>query len=141
MRGHRVLGWTAAALVVVLACCGLPLAHSRWSESNERRKTDDEIAKYLSLVQRGDRVAADAMLCGGDDTSVVKLSGMNESAGAPRRIRSSSITSSWAWSSVTDGHGRTYRVGLTFTDGSTDTDDFVVEVIADEPCIATEFPS
>lgn len=138
-RGHRLLTWAAAIVIVALIFAVLSFVYSRFS-GNEQRKADEEIAKYLSLVQGRDHSGADAMLCGGDDTTTAKLRDTDEPDSGLRRIEAFAIVSAWGWSSATDGHGRTYRVRLTFANGSTATSDLAVEVIANEPCIATEIP-
>lgn len=55
-------------------------------------------------------------------------------------MESFTIVNTWDWSSVTDGHGRGYQVRLVFADRSTAKVELAVEVIADDPCIATEIP-
>jgi hypothetical protein len=139
-RGRRLLLWTALLLVVALICGGLPYVYFRWSDLDEQRMADDEVGRYLSLVQEGDRSRADAMLCGGDDTTTVQLNDTFETDWSALRIDSVAIVSAWDWSSWVDGHGRTYGVRLTFADGSTAMTELVVEVIASEPCIGTEVP-
>ena len=57
-----------------------------------------------------------------------------------RRIEGFAIIDFEEWSSWVDGHGRTYHVRLRFADGSTATSDLAVEMIGNEPCIATEIP-
>jgi hypothetical protein len=113
---------------------------TQWSARNEQRNADEEIEEYLRLVQGSYVEHADAMLCGGDDTRVAELRDTSEATWAPRRIASVAIVSSWDWSSVVDGHGQGYRVRFTFVDGSTAVSDLAVEVIANDPCIATEVP-
>jgi hypothetical protein len=80
------------------------------------------------------------MLCGGDDTRSATLRDTDEPVRGLWRIEAFAVVGSEEWSSVMDGHGRNYLVRLTFTDGSTATSDLAVEVIGNEPCIATEIP-
>lgn len=127
-------------MIILLVCCGLPYAYTQWSARNEQRKADEEIEEYLRLVQGRDVEQANAMLCGGDDTRAADLRETSEATWGSRRIASVAIVSSWDWSSVVDGHGRGYRVRFTFVDGSTAASDLAVEVIANDPCIATEVP-
>jgi hypothetical protein len=80
------------------------------------------------------------MLCGGDDTSVAQLPGMNQSDWRHSLLESFTVINTRDWSSVIDGHGRSYQVRLVFTDGSTVNVELAVEVIGNDPCIATEIP-
>lgn len=127
-------------MVVALICCGLPYAYTRWSVREEQRQADEEITEYLRLVQAGDRGRSHAMLCGGDDMTTIQLNGTYKLDWNAVRVDSFTIIGARDWSSVVDGHGRAYRVRLTFTDGSTGISDLVVEVMANEPCIGTEIP-
>lgn len=136
----RRLSWTLAVVTGLLLFYGLPLGFARYSDRNESREADKEIGRYLTLVQERDRAGADAMLCGGDDTSAAELPGMNQPDWHLPLVESFAIVSTWDWSSVTDGHGRGYRVRLVFAGGSAAEVELAVEVIADDPCIATEIP-
>ncbi|SCL36074.1 hypothetical protein GA0070624_5449 [Micromonospora rhizosphaerae] len=127
-------------MTALLLFCGLPLGFARYSNRNESREADKEVDRYLTLVQGRDRAGADAMLCGGDDTSAVQLPGMNQPNWHLPLVESFTIVNTWDWSSVTDGHGRGYQVRLVFADRSTAKVELAVEVIADDPCIATEIP-
>lgn len=124
----------------LLLFCGLPLGFARHSKRDESREADKEVDLYLTLVQGHDRAGADAMLCGGDGTSAVQLPGMNQPNWHLPLVKSFAIVNTWDWSSVTDGHGRGYRVRLVFAGGSAAEVELAVEVIADDPCIATEIP-
>ncbi|WP_319463599.1 hypothetical protein [Micromonospora sp. RTP1Z1] len=123
---------------LLLSCCGLSLGFAQYSDRNESREADKEVDRYLTLVQGRDRAGADVMLCGGDDTSAVQLPGMNQPNWHLPLVESFTIVNTWDWSSVTDGHGRGYQVRLVFADRSTAKVEMAVEVIADDPCIATE---
>lgn len=127
-------------VVTALLCCGLLLAFARHPDHNESREADEEIGRYLTLVQGRDRPGADALLCGGDDTSTAELPGMDQPDWHLPLVESFTIVSTQDWSSVTDGHGTSYRVRLVFADGSAATVELAVEVIADEPCVATDIP-
>lgn len=137
-RRHRPLRRMAVLVILTLICCGLFAVYFR-SHRNEQREADEEIVRYLGLVQERDGPRADAMLCGGDDTSIAQPEGADE-RWRLLPIRSFAIVHSWDWSSVVDGHGRAYSIRLTFADGSTTICDFVVEVIGNDPCIGTEVP-
>jgi hypothetical protein len=117
-----------------------PLLYSELSNRNERRREDEEISRYLSLVQERDHSGADAMLCGGDDTRTATLRDTDEPDWGLRRIETFAIVGSEEWSSWVDGHGRNYHVRLTFADGSTATSDLALEVIGNDPCIVTKIP-
>jgi hypothetical protein len=136
----RRLSWTPAVVAALLAFCGLPLGFARYSDRKESRESDKEIGRYLTLVQAGDRAGADAMLCGGDDTRVAELPGRYQPGWHGPLVESFTIVGTWDWSSVTDGHGTGYQVRLVFADGSAETVELAVEVIAGDPCIATEIP-
>ncbi|MFY1672791.1 hypothetical protein ACN27G_35220 [Plantactinospora sp. WMMB334] len=138
-KAHR-LSWTLPVVAGLLLFCGLPLGFARYSDRNESREADMEIGRYLTLVQERDRAGADAMLCGGDDTSAADLPRMNQPDWRLPLVESFAIVSTWDWSSVIDGHGRGYRVRLVFAGGSAAEVELAVEVIADDPCIATEIP-
>jgi hypothetical protein len=75
---RRRLGWAVAVVTAVLLCCGLPLGLAWFLDRNERREADEEMGRYLALIQGGDRAGAPALLCGADDTSVAELPGMEE---------------------------------------------------------------
>lgn len=139
-RGHHVLPWTAAVVIGALISCGIPLLYFELPNRNEQRKEDEEISKYLSFVQGNDHSGADAMLCGRDDMRIATLRDTDEPDWGLRRIEAFAIVASGEWSSSVDGHGRNYRVRLTFADGSTATSDLAVEVIGNDPCIVTEVP-
>jgi hypothetical protein len=136
----RRLGWALAVVTALLLFCGLALGFARHSDRNESREADEEIGQYLVLVQGRDRAGADAMLCGGDDTSAAELPTMYQPDWHLPLVESVTIVSTWDWSSVTDGHGRGYQVRLVFGDGSATTVVLAVEVIAGDPCVATEIP-
>ncbi|MEJ3749076.1 hypothetical protein WEI85_38155 [Actinomycetes bacterium KLBMP 9797] len=137
----RRLSWMlAVAAALLLLICGLPMGFARYSDGKESRESDNEIGQYLTHVQRRDHAVADAMLCGGDDTGVAELPGMNGADWHLPGMESFTIVRIWDWSSVIDGHGKGYQVRLVFTDGSTTDVELAVEVIAGEPCIATEIP-
>ncbi|MDZ5447731.1 hypothetical protein U2F26_34350 [Micromonospora sp. 4G57] len=137
---RRRLGWALAVVTALLLLCGLPLEFARHSHRNESREADKEVGQYLILIQGRDHASADAMLCGGDDTSVAKLPGRYQPDWQLPLVESFTIVSTWDWSSVIDGHGRGYQVRLVFAEGSATTVELAVEVIADDPCIATEIP-
>jgi hypothetical protein len=139
-RGHRLLLWAAAVVIGALVCGGIPVLYVELSNSSEQRKEDKEISGYLSLVQGNDHSGADAMLCGGDDTRTATLRDTDEPDWGQRRIEAFAIVGSEEWSSWVDGHGRIYHVRLTFADGSTAMSDLAVEVISNDPCIATGIP-
>lgn len=103
---RRRLGWALTVVTALLLCCGLPLAFARYLDRNESREADESIDRYLILVQARDRASADAMLCGGDDTSAAALPGMYQPDWHLPLIESFTIVDTWDWSSVTDGHGR-----------------------------------
>ncbi|MEJ3747460.1 hypothetical protein WEI85_29755 [Actinomycetes bacterium KLBMP 9797] len=127
-------------MAALLLLCGLPIGFARYSDGKESREADNEIGQYLTLVQRRDRGGADAMLCGGDDTSVAELPGMKGPDWRLPGVASFAIVRTWDWSSVIDGHGKGYQVRLVFTDGSATDVELAVEVIADDPCVAMEIP-
>lgn len=137
----RLLSWALAVVAALLVFCGLPLGFARYSDRKESREADKEIGRYLTLVQGRDRAGADAMLCGGDDTSVAELPWTYQPPDwhVPL-VESFTIVGTWDWSSVIDGHGRGYQVRLVFADGSAATIELAVEVIGNDPCIATEIP-
>ncbi|GAA4729430.1 hypothetical protein [Phytohabitans rumicis] len=134
----RRLGWALAVVACLLLFCGLSLGLAGRSDGAESREADKEMSRYLSLVQARDRVAADAMLCGADDTSTADLPDMYRPDWHLRRVESFAIVRAWDWSSMMEGHGKGYEVLLVFADRSTATVELAVEVIADDPCIATQ---
>jgi hypothetical protein len=137
VRRRRVL--LGAALVSVVAVLGVGCVYAWQSAArSERHRADDAITKYLRLVREHDRACANAMLCAGDDTSPVRTDANVDWHAT--RIDNLVIVTAWDWSSMVDGHGRTYRVRLRTADGSTITADFVVEIISDRACVGTEVP-
>lgn len=124
-------------MAALLLLCGLPIGFVRYSDSKKTDESASAIGQYLTLVQSRDRAGADAILCGGDDTSVAELPGETQRDGRVPEVESFTIIRSWDWSSAIDGHGRGYQVRLVFADGSTADVQLAVEVIADDPCIAT----
>ena len=99
-RKSRRLWWALTVVTPLLLCCGLPLGFARHSDRNESRDADEEIGRYLTLVQGRDRAGADAMLCGGDDMSgTAELRGMSEPTG----------TSHSSSPSLSSGHGIGHR--------------------------------
>ncbi|GAA4474644.1 hypothetical protein [Phytohabitans houttuyneae] len=140
-RKGGLLRWTLVVVAALILACGLSIGFIRNShDDKESRESAGEINQYLSLVQRRDRTGADAMLCGGDDSGPADLPvGYLEDGHAPV-MESFAIVDSWDWSSVIDGHGTGYLVRMLFADGSTADVELVVEVIGDDPCIATSIP-
>jgi hypothetical protein len=135
----RSLRWALAVMAAVSLFCGLPLGFARYWNDKASREADKQISRYLTLVQEHDRADADAMLCGGDDTSLAKLPELNQPDGRLPPVESFTIVRAWDWSSAIDGHGRGYQVRLVLTAGSTADVELAVEEMADrDPCIATE---
>ncbi|MDG4828128.1 hypothetical protein O7627_02265 [Solwaraspora sp. WMMD1047] len=127
------------AIALVLAC-GLSIRSTRNSHDKESRDSAREINQYLTLVQRRDRLGADGMLCGGDDSGPAELPVGFPDDGHAAEVESYTIVRTWNWSSVTDGHGTGYLARLTFADGSAADIELAVEVIGDHPCVATSVP-
>jgi hypothetical protein len=137
----RWLSWALAIVAALSVACGLPLGFARYWHDKESREADKLIGRYLTLVQQRDRAGADAMLCGGDDTSVAKLQYVNQPDGRLPLVESFTIVRAWEWSSAVDGHGRGYQVRLVFAAGPAANVELAVEEMADrDPCIATEIP-
>lgn len=134
------MGRAALVLVGALLGGGLVYAKVNSSRQGERNRADQEVTRYLNLVQGGDRRGADAMLCGEDDTAVVELDGPHRYKETIPRIVSFAIVGASDWSSLVDGHGRTYRVRLTFADSTVALSDITIEIIAGRPCTGTQIP-
>ncbi|MEV4136706.1 hypothetical protein AB0J72_31585 [Dactylosporangium sp. NPDC049742] len=132
----------ARLLVVggVVLFCGLSVLAVRLANAREARESEAELRRYLLLGQQGERAQAEAMLCGGDDTSgSTDLPGMYESGWRMPPIASFTVAGSTDWSSF-DGHGTTYQVRLTFTGAAPATITVSVEAKDGGPCIATDVP-
>lgn len=79
------------------------------------------------------------MLCGGDDVAPAQLDDTELTAWTEHGISSFAVLTARTWSSI-DGHGSVYGVDLAFSREATATLDVAVEIIDDEPCIATGLP-
>src|SRR5215207_9375650 len=89
----RRLSWTLAVVSCLVLFCLLPLVFAESSDRNESREADKEIGRYLTFVQERDHAGADAMLCGGDDTSAAELPRMNQPDGHLPIVESFAIIS------------------------------------------------
>jgi len=123
--------------VVIGLACWWGYADGEAAAREEERVANRYAASYLDLVIAGDATVANAMLCGGDNM-IIRADTMRDVV--DRRVTSARTTGGGRWSSI-DGHGWSYSVVLTFSDGSTGATEIVLSMIGDRPCIATELPA